>query len=276
LPKLSADDAQKYKSPIIINSHIELSVAIAQVLVRFEYANDEERAKLDATKANFCKIAGDFNYPWMPKILGWFYPGYPENYRRAYVQCFPAMARIAVYMTALRRDVQGLGDFVQEILSYGDGVRVPAFECIPEAWKHGGSLSALLKINSTAMGLSSPTLKVVAYNNVSELLENLSAPPSEWNRIFRKLLEKADLFSKVSFLEQKQGTPGQAEACCKIKLGAWVSVAAFSHYAKGDPDFAEFRQHPFAIWSHWLTHGLGADNVSLLLKRISFKYLPRG
>jgi len=186
------------------------------------------------------------------------------------------MARIAVYMMALRRDDQGLSDFVQHISKYGTDVQVAAFECIPQAWKHGGSLSALLKINSTAMGLSSPTLKVVAYNNVSELLENLSAPPTEWNRIFRKLLEKADLFSKVSFLEQKQGTPGQAEACCKIKLGAWVSVAAFSHYAKGDPDFAEFRQHPFAIWSHWLTHGLGADNVSLLLKRISFKYLPRG
>jgi hypothetical protein len=255
LQKLSSDDAQKYKSPIIINSHVELSVAIADVLVLYKYANEEERAQLHSTKSNFWNIAGDFNHPRMSEILGWFYPGYPGNHR-AYVQCFPAMARIAVYMTALRRDPQGLSDFVQHISAYGTDVQVAAFECIPEASSH--------------------TLRVVAYNNVSELLENLSAPPTEWKQIFRDLLETADQFSTVSFLERQQGTPGQAEACCKIKLGAWVSVAAFYHYAEGDPDFAEFKQHPFKIWSHWLTHGLGADNVSILLKRISLKYLTCG
>jgi hypothetical protein len=169
-------------------------------------------------------------------------------------------------MMALRRDDQGLSDFVQHISNYGTDVQIAAFECIPEAWKHGGSLSALLKINSTALCLSSHTLRVVAYHNVSELLENLSAPPTEWKQILRDLLETADQFSTVSFLEQQQGTSGQAEACCKIKLGAWVSVAAFYHYAEGDPDFAEFKQHPFTIWSHWLTHGLGAYNVSPLIK----------
>jgi hypothetical protein len=268
LRRFSSDDADRFQTSFIINAHIELSISIAQVLVSYECSNDKERAQLDQTKESFWNINGTSDYPIMSEILQWFYPNY-QGIHRVYIQCFPAMARLAVYKTALRQNEKALCGFVRHISkNYDSDVQLAATECILEAWKGAGTFSGLCDAYSPLIHSEVSMARTIAYNNLSSYLDKYfyDAGHLHNQKTFWTLLNLLQHYSPASFLEQP--APKEGELAARIKFGAWLSVAAF-HSSK-QINWDAFEKGVFRLWSHRLTWGGEASNVSFPISHVFF------
>lgn len=103
--------------------------------------------------------------------------------------------------------------------------------------------------------------RTIAYNNLSNYLDKYFSDTSHLDnqKTFWTLLNLLSHYSPASFLEQP--VHRERELAARIKFGAWLSVAAFQ--SSNQINWDAFEKGVFRLWSHWLTRGGEASNVSL-------------
>lgn len=213
---------------------------------------------LDRTRSRFWNIDGDTYYPKMSELLQWFYPNYRQK-PSTLVQCFPALARIAVFTTALRRNEEALEVFLQHITSFDVDVQVAALKSIPEAWKYNWTLPRLCQAHMNSTQSPSHEIRTTTYNNVSTILDTSYTTANE---VDKKQTCEILLTMAQNFIPALVDQPGRDEVCSDIKFGGWIALAMFNSTTISKADRDVFQRGPFLVWSVLLTCGASATSVS--------------
>jgi hypothetical protein len=210
--------------------------------------------RLNRVKIKFCDLNWhlDPKFPTIEEILEQFYPNFPQN-NRSIDKCYPSLARLAVYATALRNDQKSLIKFLQYIGQKNEGLSLAAVKCIPDVWERVGTLPGLCEAYCTVIRTTrSVDVRDVARINLSELLDQwFSQTYPDNEEIYQNILNLLPIsFTRCDNTQQKA-------LIARITLGGWVWVAAFN--SANDVDF----EVDFKVWGYWLTWGTAADAVSV-------------
>jgi hypothetical protein len=218
-----------------------------------ESSNYEEKSRLDRTKTKFYDINSALTKN--EELLQHFYPN-ASNSSISFAQCKPALARLAVWVTALRNNHQALLDFLLNIIPQDAELAMVSLECIPNAWERVGTLSGLCEAYLVAINSSqSAEVRCIARTKLAELLDrSFSRFDSENEKTFQVLLRM--LKNSVP----RRHTLPQNLLCAKIRTAGWILMAAFNSIS--GPDFEAFEEE-FKVWGYWLTLGGSASIVRI-------------
>lgn len=177
------------------------------------------------------------------------------------MQCFPALARFAVFMTALRQDEEALELFSQYIPKLSNNVQVAALEAIPEAWKFNWTLHRRCRTYMSATKSESHELRTIAYNNLATTLDThySYADASERDKVHQILF-----FLGQNIIPAHVKHAGREGLSSDIKFGAWIALGVLNSSTAPKVERDLFLRSKFQVWSFLLTKCSSANSVSLI------------